>query len=215
MKKVIRLTESDLVRIVKSVINEESKTKGTIKYDDGRKYTGEYVIIDGNKIRNGKGTITNTNGDKYEGSFKDDLFRGKGIYTWADGTKYEGDFKNNQLNGYGIIYYPSGKKQFEGDFKNNQLNGQVIVFNEDGSISFQGKYVNGKEIESSETKDVTKDITNGEYIVQKGDSLSKIGQKLGVQWKEIATLNNIKNVNLIRVGQKLKIPKKTESAKPV
>jgi len=50
-----------------------------------------------------------------------------------------------------------------------------------------------------------------EYVVQKGDTLGKIGQKFGVQWKEIATLNQIKNVNLIRVGQKLKIPGKTQT----
>ena len=53
--------------------------------------------------------------------------------------------------------------------------------------------------------------TNQEYVVKPGDSLSKIGKNLGVNWKEIATLNNIKNVNLIRVGQKLKIPGKTQS----
>lgn len=51
-----------------------------------------------------------------------------------------------------------------------------------------------------------------EYVVQKGDTLSKIGQKFGVQWKDIASLNQIKNVNLIRVGQKLKIPGKTQGA---
>jgi len=53
--------------------------------------------------------------------------------------------------------------------------------------------------------------TNQEYVVKPGDSLSKIGRNLGVNWKEIATLNNIKNVNLIRVGQKLKIPGKTQT----
>ena len=53
--------------------------------------------------------------------------------------------------------------------------------------------------------------TNQEYVVKPGDSLSKIGKNLGVNWKEIATLNNIKNVNLIRVGQKLKIPGKTQT----
>ena len=53
--------------------------------------------------------------------------------------------------------------------------------------------------------------TNQEYVVKPGDSLSKIGKNLGVNWKEIVTLNNIKNVNLIRVGQKLKIPGKTQT----
>jgi LysM repeat protein len=54
-------------------------------------------------------------------------------------------------------------------------------------------------------------LTNQEYIVKKGDTLSKIGKNFGINWKDIATLNNIKNVNLILVGQKLKIPAKTES----
>jgi LysM repeat protein len=53
--------------------------------------------------------------------------------------------------------------------------------------------------------------SNQEYVVQKGDTLGKIGQKFGVQWKDIASLNQIKNVNLIRVGQKLQIPGKTQT----
>jgi hypothetical protein len=235
MKKIVRLTENELIHLIKSVINEETKKKGTIKYDNGDKYTGEYIIVDGKKIKSGKGVYTWTSGDRYEGNFKNDKFNGygieyypsgekkvegnfkdnylngKGTYFFENGSKYIGNFKNGKFNGYGIEYYPSGGKRYEGNYKNDKLNGQGTSFNEDGSIEFQGKYVNDKKIESSETKDVTTDVTNGEYIVQKGDSLSKIGQKLGVNWKEIATLNNIKNVNLIRVGQKLKIPGKTQT----
>lgn len=44
------------------------------------------------------------------------------------------------------------------------------------------------------------------YVVQKGDSLSKIAHKNGVSSAVIAKLNSIKNSNSIRVGQKLKIP---------
>lgn len=48
-----------------------------------------------------------------------------------------------------------------------------------------------------------------EYVVQKGDSLSKISQKFygdknGVQ--KIVRFNELKNANVIRVGMKLKIP---------
>lgn len=48
-----------------------------------------------------------------------------------------------------------------------------------------------------------------EYEVVKGDSLSKIGQKFGIAWKEIyeANRNQIKNPDLIQPGWKLKIPK--------
>lgn len=48
-----------------------------------------------------------------------------------------------------------------------------------------------------------------EYEVVSGDSLSKIGQRYGVSWKEIyeANRDRIKNPDLIQPGWKLKIPK--------
>lgn len=49
-----------------------------------------------------------------------------------------------------------------------------------------------------------------EYVVVKGDSLSKIGQKYGVSWQEIfeANRDQIKDPDLIQPGWKLKIPAK-------
>lgn len=44
------------------------------------------------------------------------------------------------------------------------------------------------------------------YTVQSGDCLSEIGVKLGVNWKEIASLNGIHSPYTIYKGQKLKIP---------
>ena len=44
------------------------------------------------------------------------------------------------------------------------------------------------------------------YTVQSGDSLSKIAAKVGVTSREIAELNNIKDANKIRLGQKLVLP---------
>lgn len=49
-----------------------------------------------------------------------------------------------------------------------------------------------------------------EYEVQKGDSLSKIGQRYGVSWQEIyeANRDQVKDPDLIQPGWKLKIPRK-------
>ena len=49
-----------------------------------------------------------------------------------------------------------------------------------------------------------------EYIVQSGDSLSKIGSRFGISWKEIFEANKglIKNPDLIQPGWKIKIPPK-------
>lgn len=48
-----------------------------------------------------------------------------------------------------------------------------------------------------------------EYEVVSGDSLSKIGQRYGVNWKQIyeANRDQIKNPDMIQPGWKLKIPK--------
>ena len=43
------------------------------------------------------------------------------------------------------------------------------------------------------------------YVVQKGDTLSGIAKKYGTTVKALAEKNNIKNVNLIYTGQKIKI----------
>lgn len=44
------------------------------------------------------------------------------------------------------------------------------------------------------------------YTVVKGDTLSIIGKKLGVAWKDIASANGIRSPYTIKVGQKLSIP---------
>ncbi len=44
------------------------------------------------------------------------------------------------------------------------------------------------------------------YTVQTGDSLSKIGAKLGINWREIASLNGISSPYIIYTGQVLKLP---------
>ena len=43
------------------------------------------------------------------------------------------------------------------------------------------------------------------YKVKKGDTLTKISKKFGISIEEIAKKNSIKNINLIKVGQVLKI----------
>src|ERR1035441_6204885 len=39
---------------------------------------------------NGKGVVTYTNGNHYEGDFVENKRTGKGVFTWANGNRYEG-----------------------------------------------------------------------------------------------------------------------------
>ena len=68
------------------------------------------------------------------------------------------------------------------------------------------KLVLGKTTSSStttSTKTTTK--SNNTYTVKSGDTLSKIASKHNMSLSQIATLNQISNVNVLRVGQVLKI----------
>lgn len=44
------------------------------------------------------------------------------------------------------------------------------------------------------------------YVIQKGDSLSKVAKRYGLSTRELAEINNISNPNKIVVGQKLVLP---------
>jgi hypothetical protein len=48
-------------------------------------------------MRDGQGTLTFTNGNKYVGEFKNDKFHGQGTFTFADGEKSIGEFKDGNL----------------------------------------------------------------------------------------------------------------------
>lgn len=51
------------------------------------------------------------------------------------------------------------------------------------------------------------------YVVGKGDSLSVIAKRFGVSQADIMVLNNIRNPNVIRLGQKLKLPASADVSK--
>ncbi len=57
--------------------------------------------------------------------------------------------------------------------------------------------------ETSVTEKTTKETT---YTVEAGDTLYAIGIKLGVDWNEIAKINDIEPPYSLSTGQELKIP---------
>jgi hypothetical protein len=71
-------------------------SKGTLQYSNGDIYEGEWK----NGKRDGKGTIIYGNGefkgDKYVGDWLNDIKNGEGIYYYAIGDKYYGEWKDGQ-----------------------------------------------------------------------------------------------------------------------
>ncbi|WP_406113938.1 LysM peptidoglycan-binding domain-containing protein [Kitasatospora purpeofusca] len=46
----------------------------------------------------------------------------------------------------------------------------------------------------------------GTYTVQRGDTLSEIGEKLGISWQKIAETNGIRSPYVLQIGQVLRLP---------
>lgn len=65
----------------------------------------------------------------------------------------------------------------------------------------------GQKLRISSTPGKTVPVTkvSTTYTVRSGDTLSGIASRYHTTWKKLQTLNNIKNPNLIYVGQKLRI----------
>ena len=71
----------------------------------------------------------------------------------------------------------------------------------------------GSAHKAAKVTPATAQNTEGDYTIKYGDTLSSIAKRYGTTVQELARLNNIKNVNVIYAGNKLKLreaPKKKE-----
>lgn len=149
------------------LMNGVPQGKGTLLYDDGDTYEGEFL---GGKFH-GKGVSTRNDGNiRYDGEWRNGKFHGEGIYyyskgdpqnrahyqgrffngvrvgkgvlMWKDGTSYEGDFEENKMSGQGVMKWPCGDV-YEGEFANGTRNGYGKYTSADG-YSYEGQWKDGK-----------------------------------------------------------------------
>lgn len=118
-----------------------------------------------------------------------------------DNSNYKNDGKIEQgIKNDGIV------KAIESVFTSEGK--QYWIFEKaDTNIKINSNAGNSIEIQSSKLNNFD------EYVVKKGDTLSAIAKKFGTTVEELAKTNGIKNVNLISVGQVLKIPKNQTTIK--
>ena len=85
--------------------------------------------------------MTFSDGDKYEGKWKNGERNGHGTMTLHEGYKYVGEFKDGEENGQGTFTSPDGDK-YVGEFKDGKRwNG--TEYDKNGNMT--KKYVNGVE----------------------------------------------------------------------
>mmetsp|Transcript_25731 Transcript_25731/g.43349 ORF Transcript_25731/g.43349 Transcript_25731/m.43349 type:complete len:550 (-) Transcript_25731:116-1765(-) len=144
---------------------------GKFTYSDGSYYEGEYLVLkkgaddavgfpDPNGLRNGSGLRVWANGNRYEGSFRDDFVHGDGSLQKFEGGKYSGEFRNGERHGMGIEEFgnliaenyvcPMGNKHkgegyciYNGQFANNKFDGIGEFMCQDNRY-YKGHWKGGK-----------------------------------------------------------------------
>ena len=90
-----------------------------------------------------QGTYLYGNGDRYKGTFVNQMKHGKGVYNYGGtGQVYDGEWENDLWHGKGVYYVTTGEVKIYGTWQKGIMNGnaQVIHNNVD---RFVGYYKNG------------------------------------------------------------------------
>ena len=66
-----------------------------------------------------------SNGQSYEGEFRNNKLNGKGVFNWGDGKIYTGNYVNNKKHGYGKLKW-NNNSFYEGYWVNNKQHGKGI-----------------------------------------------------------------------------------------
>jgi hypothetical protein len=167
VRENIRKAERKIVSI-----SEDVDRFDTFKTGQGRevvelkaadiKYTGEAL----QGVKDGFGKQVWTNGDYFEGQWKDnaqhgwgknvwedgsvfigtfkrDNKEGVGEYMWEDGTRYLGEWADNMMHGYGKYSWPDGRA-YEGEWRAGLMQGYGVYTYSDRK-RYEGGWFQGKK----------------------------------------------------------------------
>lgn len=182
----------------------EGKVFGTFQWQDGRKYTGEWL----NGRKNGQGKMLWVSGDSYSGLWESDMFEGHGIHIVKYVREYEGSFSQGKRHGYGknisykgIFYegeWANGKKDGEGQetkpnrykkrgsFCENLMHGYGVM--ETSLCEYEGIFFKGKFHGQGTLKKQNGYVYNGSWANGKrngyGVELNHLNERYTGEWKE-------------------------------
>lgn len=130
-------TKSDGTAVTENWIY--GKKVETLTLEDGT-YTGG--VTDGKP--DGQGKMEYTNGQVYEGEWKNGVRSGQGRCTWPDGGYYDGEWANDKWNGQGTNYIGGSKDVgfYVGGFVDGERDGHGIYTWPSGD-SIETEWVNG------------------------------------------------------------------------
>ncbi|MBN2302485.1 MAG: hypothetical protein JXN60_08220 [Lentisphaerae bacterium] len=129
-----------------------------VTFSNGDRYEGEFK----NGLFHGWGTYYYRNGDRYDGEFRHDMKHGKGTLTYKNGDKYTGEFRKDMKEGRGSLEYGNGDR-YVGDFKNGMIDGKGIMQYANGN-KYEGDFRNGLRHGNGSFRFSNGDVYEGEFV---------------------------------------------------
>jgi hypothetical protein len=112
----------------------EKNGQGKMEYTNGDIYEGSWK----NDVRDGKGKIIFENKSSYDGTWSDDTMNGHGIFTYFNGDVYDGIFEDGNRSGDGKMSYENGEK-YIGQWKDDVRYGKGKMTYKNGN-AYEGKW---------------------------------------------------------------------------
>ncbi len=156
-------TKSDGTAVTENWIY--GKKVETLTLEDGT-YTGG--VTDGKP--DGQGKMEYTNGQVYEGEWKNGVRSGQGRCTWPDGGYYDGEWANDKWNGQGTNYIGGSKDVsfYVGGFVDGERDGHGIYTWPSGD-SIETEWVNGVKNGKGTYTWSGGTVATGEYVDDEWD----------------------------------------------
>ena len=91
-----------------------------------------YLISKFNRF--GYGRMYYSNGDSWEGNWKDNIIDGQATYKYSNGDIFVGLYKNGKKEGPGKMVIKCNKEIIEADWQNDMKEGKGKIYSEHGKI---------------------------------------------------------------------------------
>lgn len=107
----------------------EKSGRAEFQFPNGDSYDGGYKIWPDEKgksysiVRDGEGTYTTWDGNRYTGTWTEDSLDGQVTIQYVDGSSFEGCLQNGEYTGPGKYQFPDGSS-FQGNFIHSQISGE-------------------------------------------------------------------------------------------
>lgn len=140
--------------------------RGTYTYVSGATYVGEWK----NGGRHGQGVLVAGKGDKYDpqANYNKPWSRNTPfamLVNITEGDRYEGEWKDNRRHGQGVYQFSNGDR-YIGEFREDRFEGQAKFFYANGATPVSGTWANNKFVTAA-----AQPATSPDGVVQLGNTI--------------------------------------------